>query len=133
MLLPGRRYLTHHHRRRRTGAVTVMVLVVILIMSGMVAQVARRVILDRRQAGQELLHRQTQELASAGIRRVKLQRKIDPDWTGETWNPDTQTVSETNKAEVTITINGSTATVVARYPVNHPHPIQITRHLDLEE
>jgi type II secretory pathway component PulK len=130
---PVRRFLTDRHQRRRSGTVTVMVLVVILIMSGMVAQVVRRVVLDRRQAAQELLHRQTQELAAAGMRRVKLQRQIDPDWTGETWNPDTQTVSETNQAEVAITIHGSTATVVARYPVNHPHPIQITRHVDLEE
>jgi len=130
--------LTNQHKRNlqppaRHGGITVIVLVVLLIMTAMVGQYARRVILDRRQVGQELLHRQTLELATAGVQRLKLQRQTDPTWSGETWKPTIGDIDQTNEAEVVITVADNSGTVVARYPTNSQFPIQITRQIELEE
>jgi type II secretory pathway pseudopilin PulG len=130
--------LTNHNQRKRQpsarhGSVTVIVLVVLLIMTAMVGQYARRVIHDRRQVRQQLLHRQTLELATAGVQRLKQQRQADPTWSGETWKPTIGDIDQTNEAEVVITVDGDSATIVARYPIDSQFPIQITRQIELEE
>lgn len=118
------------HRR---ATVTVMIVVVILIISGLVAQFARRAVQERRQVVEELQERQTSELVTAGIRRAQHQHRLDPEWSGETWTPTVGAGSRTNPSEVVITVQDGIATVVARYPVNQPLPIQMTRQARLEE
>lgn len=111
----------------------VMIVVVILVVSAMIGQLAQRVVRDARQARQQLMHRQTQELAAAGVHRLALQRQISADWQGETWLTTVTSDSQTNDSEVVITVNGNTATVVARYPLDSPTPVQVTRQVELEQ
>jgi len=127
--------LTYHNHKpsARHGGVIVIVLVVLMIMTAMVGQYARRVIQDRREVGQDLLHRQTLELVNCGVQRLKQQREADPTWSGETWKPTIGAIDQTKEAEVVITVDGSSATVIARYPINSQFPIQITRQIELEE
>ena len=125
----------HRLRRRthRSGTVTVMVVVVILPLSGITVQYARRAVVDRRQAAQDLQERQTRELVSAGMRRAKQMHQRDASWSGETWLTSVNTESRRHEAEVVISVDSGTATVVARYPLDSPSTIQITQQAELEE
>jgi len=117
----------HTHPGHRRGVVVVLAIVVIMICSGVMAQLARRALLDRRQAEENLLLMQTQELAQAGIRRAKVAVNKAPGWTGETWALAAGQIHQTNEGEVVIKVIDQRVTVVARYPVNHPNPVKITR------
>ena len=110
-----------------------MVVVVILIISGMVAQLSRRALLNRRQAAEDLRERQTWELVNAGRLRAQRLRKLDKTWTGDIWKTTAGEDSQTNQAEVVVTTVGNSATVVARFPADGPAPVQITQHVELED
>lgn len=124
---------SHQTGIHRSGTVTVMIVVVILIISGLTAEYARRVVLERRQVAQELQERQTWELATAGVRRGQLRWQRDAEYTGETWTPSVGPKSQANSSEVVISIQEGSVTVVARYPVNQPRPLQITHQAELEQ
>ncbi len=114
-------------RKKRRGAVTVVALVVLLILSATVGQYVRRVIMERRQIRQEVLHLQAEKLAEAGLRIATKTRQQDPAWLGFTWNLPAGEIHQTNTAEVTIRMQNQTCTVVARYPANSQIPLQVTR------
>ncbi len=111
----------------RRGAVTVVALLVLLILSATVGQYVRRVLMERRQIRQEVLHLQAETLADAGLRLAKKARQMDPAWNGFTWNLPAGVIHQTNTAEVTIQMQDQTCTVVARYPANSQLPLQVTR------
>lgn len=129
--------MKHQHKIRhgthRSGTVTVMIVVVILILSGMTVQYARRAVTERRQVRQELHERQVGELVSAGIRRARQMHERDSSWTGETWSTSVKTASNSHEAQVVISVDNGTASVVARYPLNSPSTFQITQQVELEE
>ncbi len=118
------------HKNRsatRRGAVTIVALLVLLILAGMLGQHVRRVLMERRQFRQEVLHLQAEKLADAGIALAVSSHKKDPTWTGVTWNLVPGSIHQTNSAEVVITVKDETFTVVARYPANSELPFQVTR------
>ena len=121
-----------HSRRHRRGTVTVVVLVIIVVISALMGQFVQRALQDRRSVGRDLQHLQAVQLADAGIGRVQRQQKSNPGFSGETWTLDPGQIHQTNSAEVVITIQDGSATVVARYPTNHEFPCQVTRQLKLE-
>jgi len=125
------KYLRRRDSGHRRGVVVVLAIVVILICSGVMAQLGRRALLDRRQADENLLLIQTQELVQAGIRRAEVATNRDPTWTGETWELPAGQIHQTNAGEVVINVVEQRLTVVARYPVNHASPVQITRSISL--
>ena len=116
--------LTKNDRR---GSVTVFALVTLLIVSALLAQFARRVLMERRQLRQEILHLQAEKLADAGWRLAQESRSKDASWNGITWIVPPGEIHQTNSAEVIITIQEDTCTVVARYPSNIDIPFQVTR------
>ena len=112
---------------RRRGSVTIVALVTLLILSALLAQYTRRVLMERRQFRQEILHQQAEKLADAGMQHAEDSRKQDPAWQGLTWNLPVGTIHQTNSAEVVIRMQDDTCTVVARYPANNDIPYQVTR------
>jgi len=131
---PSRRFASleamQRHRdgpQMRGGAVTVVALLVLLILGLIVAQFVRRVLMERRQVRQEVLHMQAEKLADAGLSLAAASRRDDPAWTGFTWNLPAGTIHQKNTAEVTIRMQDETCTVVARYPANSQIPLQVTR------
>ena len=116
----------------RCGTVTVLVLIVILIGSVMLTQLVRRTLLDARQASNNLLQQQTQELADAAVYRAQQSLRDNPDWAGETWKLPIGQIHQTNEGDVVITVADNVATITARYPVNFGNPIQITRKVSLQ-
>ena len=111
----------------RRGSVTVLALVTLLILSALLAQYTRRVLMERRQFRQEILHQQTEKLADAGLQLAEDSRQKDAAWTGVTWNLPPGEIHQTNSAEVVIRMQDDTCTVVARYPANIDIPFQVTR------
>ena len=111
----------------RRGAVTIVALLTLLILAGMLGQHVRRVLMERRQFRQEVLHLQAEKLAEAGIELAASSWQKDPSWSGTTWNLPTGTIHQTNSAEVVIRLQDETCTVVARYPANADIPFQVTR------
>ena len=96
-------------------------------LSALLAQFTRRVLTDRRQFRQEILHQQAEKLADAGLQLANDARQKDPAWTGVTWNLAPGEIHQTNSAEVVIQMQDDTCTVVARYPANIDIPFQVTR------
>ncbi len=123
------KYLAQTERRR--AVVTVMVLVVLLLMSAMIVEFVRRAVTDRRQMRQEHSYQQTLQLADAGVRKMRQKLSADPSYTGETWDVAAGTVHAPNTASVQISVDGSTATITARYPSNVKIPLKVTRTVRL--
>ncbi len=111
----------------RRGSVTVLALVTLLILSALLAQYTRRVLMERRQFRQEILHQQAEKLADAGLQVAQDSREKNAAWTGITWNLPPGEIHQTNSAEVVIRMQDDTCTVVARYPANFDIPLQVTR------
>lgn len=111
----------------RRGAVTIVALLTLLILAGMLGQHVRRVLMERRQFRQEVLHLQAEKLAAAGIELASSSWQKDPTWSGTTWKLPEGTIHQTNSAEVVIRLQDETCTVVARYPANADIPFQVTR------
>ena len=116
---------------RRSAIVTVMVLVVLLLLSGMIAAFIRRAVGDRRQMRSQFYQQQTQQLVEAGIQLAR-EKSVDASYTGEEWKVPSGLIHQTNSGFVGISLDGETATVVARYPANSENPHQITRTVRLQ-
>lgn len=119
--------------RRRRAVVTVMVLLVLMLMAGILAQLVRRAVTDRRQIRQESYQQQTIELAFAGVSRFVQKRSASADYSGEVWNVPAGLIHQTNSGQVKISIDGASAVIVARYPSNLEHPVQITKTVSLPQ
>ncbi len=119
-------------RVHRRGSVTILALVTLLILSAMFAQYTRRVLMERRQFRNEMLHQQAEKLADAGLQMAEQSRKKDPAWIGVTWNLPPGEIHQTNSAEVVIRMQDDSCTVVARYPSNIDIPFQVTRKRKLK-
>ena len=111
----------------RRGAVTIVALVVLMILAGLIAQQVSRALSDRRHSRQQVLHLQTEKLAEAGLKLAATSHAADPAWTGTTWKVPAGVIHQTNSAEVMITVQDGTCTVVSRYPTNNDIPFQVTR------
>jgi len=112
------------HRR---GAASIVAIAVLVILSGIMAQQVRRVLMERRQMRNEVAYLQTEKLADAGLMLAKKSKFKDPAWMGFTWNLPPGSIHQTNSAEVVITVQEDSCTVVARYPTNAEIPFQVTR------
>ncbi|MBC7965377.1 MAG: hypothetical protein H7Z17_05560 [Fuerstia sp.] len=116
-----------HVAAPRRGAASIVAIAVLVILAGIMAQQVRRVLMERRQMRNEVAYLQTEKLADAGFMLARKSRSKDPAWTGFTWNLPPGSIHQTNSAEVVITVQDDSCTVVARYPVNAEIPFQITR------
>ncbi|MEZ6124841.1 MAG: hypothetical protein R3C49_16965 [Planctomycetaceae bacterium] len=116
----------------RRGSVSALLVVVLLLMMGLVVQLTQRSLTDRRQMRREFLQQQAQQLAQAGVLRVRQLKAAQQDFSGDVWELPPGVLHETNSGQVTITVDGNSATVVARYPANSPLPVQVTRTIALK-
>ena len=116
-----------HVATARRGAASIVAIAVLVILAGIMAQQVRRVLMERRQMRNEVAYLQTEKLAEAGIMLAQKSKSKDPAWMGLTWNLPPGSIHQTNSAEVVITVNGDSCSVIARYPVNAEIPFQVTR------
>jgi len=114
--------LTHRH-----GAASIVAIAVLAILAGILAQQTRRVVMERRQMRNEVAYLQTEKLAEAGLLLAQTSKAKDPAWSGVTWNLLPGSIHQTNSAEVVITVQEESCTVIARYPTNAEIPFQVTR------
>ena len=122
----SRRVAAQTHATRR-GAATIIAIAVLAILAGIMAQQTRRVLIERRQMRKEIEHLQTEKLAEAGLMLAERSKSKDPAWAGLTWNLPSGSIHQTNSAEVVISVQEDSCTVVARYPANADIPFQVTR------
>ena len=122
----SRRVATQPPAARR-GAASVVAIAVLVILAGIMTQQVRRVLMERRQMRNETAYLQTEKLADAGLLLAEKSRSKDPAWTGLTWNLPPGSIHQTNSAEIVITVQDDSCTVVARYPTNADIPFQVTR------
>ncbi|RLT08692.1 MAG: hypothetical protein DWI22_07490 [Planctomycetota bacterium] len=116
-----------HVAAQRRGAASIVVIAVLVILAGIMAQQVRRVLMERRQMRNEVAYLQTEKLADAGLLLAQKSKSKDPAWLGLTWNLPPGSIHQTNSAEVVITVQDDSCTVVARYPANAEIPFQVTR------
>ena len=118
---------TRHLTVPRRGAASIVAIAVLVILSGIMAQQVRRVLMERRQMRNEVVYLQAAKLGEAGILLAAEARTKDPAWNGMTWTLPPGTIHQTNSAEVVISVQEQTCTVVSRYPANADIPFQVTR------
>ncbi len=111
----------------RPGAASIVAIAVLVILAGIMAQQIRRVLMERRQMRNEVAYLQTEKLADAGFMLAQKSKSRDPAWVGLTWNLPEGSIHQTNSAEVLITVQDDSCTVVVRYPANAEIPFQVTR------
>lgn len=111
----------------RRAVVTVMVLLVLILLAALLAEFVRRGMTDNRQMRRELHQQQAEQLAVAGIDTLKSKLAADASYAGETWDIPAGMIHQTNTGQVVISIDGTTATIVARYPKNLDQPVQVTK------
>ena len=111
----------------RRGAASIVAIAVLVILAGIMAQQVRRVLMERRQMRNEVAYLQTEKLVDAGLTLAQKSKSKDPAWMGLTWNLPPGSIHQTNSAEVVITVQDDSCTVVARYPANAEIPFQVTR------
>ncbi|MCX7385744.1 MAG: hypothetical protein NTX48_03680 [Planctomycetales bacterium] len=116
-----------HIAAQRRGAASIVAIAVLVILAGIMAQQVRRVLMERRQMRNEVAYLQTEKLADAGLLLAQKSKSKDPAWLGLTWNLPPGSIHQTNSAEVVITVQDDSCTVVARYPANAEIPFQVTR------
>ncbi len=112
---------------QRRGAASIVAVAVLVVLAGIMAQQIRRVLMERRQMRDEVTHMQAKKLAEAGLLLAAQAVKKDPQWTGMTWTQAPGAIHQTNSAEVVISVQEHSCTVVARYPANAEIPFQVTR------
>ena len=118
---------TRHRTFPRRGAASIVAMAVLVILAGIMAQQVRRVLMERRQMRNEVAHLQAVKLGEAGLLLAAEAKTRDPAWNGMTWILAPGTIHQTNSAEVVISVQEQTCTVVARYPANADIPFQVTR------
>ena len=111
----------------RCGAASIVAIAVLVVLAGIMAQQVRRVLMERRQMRNEVAYLQTEKLADAGQMLAQKSKSKDPAWRGFTWILPPGSIHQTNSAEVMITVQEDSCTVVARYPANAEIPFQVTR------
>ena len=111
----------------RRAIVTVMVLLVLILLAALLAEFVRRGMTDNRQMRRELHQQQAQQLAVAGIDTLNSKLAADASYAGETWEIPAGIIHQTNTGQVVISIDDTTATVIARYPNNLDQPVQVTK------
>jgi len=116
-----------HVTAPRRGAASIVAIAVLVILSGIMAQQVRRVLMERRQMRNEVAYLQTEKLANAGLLLAQKSKSENAVWTGLTWNLPPGSIHQTNSAEVVITVQEDSCTVVARYPANAEIPFQVTQ------
>ena len=114
-------------RATRNGAASVVAVAVLVILAAILAQQTRRVLMERRQMRNEVAYLQAEKLAEAGLLLAQSSKAKDSAWSGATWNLQPGSIHQTNSAEVVITVQEESCTVVARYPTNAEIPFQVTR------
>lgn len=116
---PANRRLAVHRR----ATVTVVVLVVLMLLAGMLAQLARRAMTERRQTRRELHQVQAVELVAAGVSMV--QSSANPE--AKTVEIAAGTIHQTNTGQIQVNVQDDVIVVTALYPSNHDHPVKVTR------
>ena len=123
-IIPG---ITQRGTVPRGGAASIVAIAVLVVLAGIMAQQVRRVLMERRQLRNEVSHMQAVKLADAGLMLAAYARAEDPQWDGMTWTLPPGTIHHANSAEVAISVQDQTCTVVARYPANAEIPFRVTR------
>lgn len=118
---------TTRRRSCRRGTIAIVALLVLSVMGALIAEHARRVLMERRQLKQSVVERQADALAEAALLIAASALKADPAWTGLEWKLPVGAIHQTNSAEVLIQAQDGDCTVVVRYPVNSRQPVRVTR------
>ncbi|MFN8707783.1 MAG: hypothetical protein ACK526_19270 [Planctomyces sp.] len=117
----------------RRGAITTIVLVILLLISGMIATMVRRVIIERRSLRNEIDYLQAEKLADAGLTLATQHLNQNPEWRGLRREFSQGLIHQTKSGELQIIISEQKEmTVTARYPTNVKIPFQVTRTRKIE-
>lgn len=109
--------LNPQHRRR--GGALIIAILALAVASMIGATLLQMAFTQRRQLQHERLRTQAGWLAEAGLQRALQQIASDPEYQGETWMVDVPDRTASQPAEVLITVDTETKsvlTVVATYP-----------------
>src|SRR5258708_3419668 len=121
--------------QRRRGAVMVVALVCLLIVVGIIGNMLRGALRDRRALLAERDLRETELILQAGVDRAAYRLAGDPDYHGETWRPTAEQILGRGAGEVTIETSREAADkpwqirVVAEYPLGGELSVRRSRTL----
>jgi type II secretory pathway component PulK len=106
---------------QRTGAVLAIALTMVLVIGLLLGSLLQRVVREQRQMRVRHYQWQAQWLARSAMERAQAQLARDPEYTGETWQPD---VAEED-GEVVIEVDkdgaeGRVISVTAHFPAAQP-------------
>ncbi|MFN9977706.1 MAG: hypothetical protein ACK58T_48145, partial [Phycisphaerae bacterium] len=115
------------------GAITTIVLVILLLISGIIATMVRRVIIERRSLRNEIDYLQAEKLADAGLTLATQHLNQNPEWCGLRREFSQGLIHQTKSGELQIIVSEQKEmTVTARYPANEKIPFQVTRTRKIE-
>jgi len=120
--------------RPRRAVVLVAALVCVGVALSLTTEVLRHALQTRRALRKELLVRQTDGLAEAGLVRAARRLADDPAYVGETWRLDAAAGLPAGAAEICIEVaaaddaaTGASLRVIARYPLELADCVQRSR------
>ena len=108
---------TRRPARRRSGSLLFCVLACLASVAALVGLLARDATAMRREAKLRFQRMQTERLLDAGILRAAIRLRDDPDYAGETWQPEltpTPGAADFRAANVSIDISSGLASVTAK-------------------
>ena len=92
----------------------ICVLVCLVVVASLIGLIAKDATAARRETKIRLQMQQTDRLLDAGILRWSIQSKQDPDYVGETWQPNLPLAGRDSTATVTIRVLEDQTIVTAR-------------------
>lgn len=118
-------------RHPRSAAAMVYVLILLLVISMIGGTLVRGAIAQHRQRLQDEIHAQAVRLAEAGWNRALHSLSRSPDYSGETWTLDADSLGPDRRAEVRIAVTSVADSpkhleVIAAYPLDSPQINRVT-------
>ncbi|QDV47001.1 hypothetical protein Enr13x_69100 [Stieleria neptunia] len=101
-------------KRRRRGTLMIGVLACLIVVGSLIGLIAKDAVSARRETRIRLQMHQSQRLLDAGILRAAIQSKRNPDYRGETWQPQLSFARRDAAATVTISVDDDQTTVTAK-------------------
>lgn len=135
---PSREQNVQHPSRDRRGAVLVVALICVMLATAILGSVLQITLSCRRQVRQQARAVQSAWLAEAGVERAAAQLRVDPAYTGETWNIPAEQLGGPDGGAVTITVAEKSAdsgpqiiTVRADYPSGQTLRVRTTKQIEI--
>ena len=127
----ARRHLGTRRRESRRGAFMVVVMICLLVSSLIVGALLKLALMQSRQLVQEQRQMQAEWLADSGLERAASRLATDPNYGGETWNIEPDSIGGQDAGLVTIKVEkdrlqtqNRSVTIEAVYPADGPSQVR---------